>query len=328
MAYEREMKEATAAVTAASRLCRRVQASLATAGAVSKDDASPVTVADFGAQAVVAARLAEAFPGDPVVGEEQADLLRRNPSLARRVAEEVQRELPDLDEGAVLAAIDRGRATGEADRYWVLDPVDGTKGFLRGEQYAVALALVENGEVVAGVLGCPNLAVDPGADDGSRGCLFGAVRGGGAFQEGFDGGRRPIAVDDVDDPAAARFCESVEAGHSSHSDAARIAAVLGVTTEPLRMDAQCKYGVVGRGEASIYLRLPTRRSYVEKVWDHAAGSLVVCEAGGRVTDVEGRPLDFSRGRRLEGNRGVIATNGRLHDRVLGAVARVLDALTP
>ncbi len=325
MAYEREVQEATAAVTAASRLCQRVQASLATAGAVSKDDASPVTVADFGAQAVVAARLAQAFPKDPVVGEEQAALLRRTPALAARVAEEVRRELPGLGEEAVLAAIDRGRADGEADRYWVLDPVDGTKGFLRGEQYAVALALVERGEVVAGVLGCPNLAVEPGGD-GATGCLFVAVRGEGAVQEGFDGSRRPVTVDDVDDPAAARFCESVEAAHSSHSDAARIAAVLGVTAEPLRMDAQCKYGVVGRGEASIYLRLPTRKDYVEKVWDHAAGSLVVREAGGEVTDVDGRPLDFSRGRRLEGNRGVIATNGRLHGRVLAAVAQVLASL--
>jgi 3'(2'), 5'-bisphosphate nucleotidase len=66
------------------------------------------------------------------------------------------------------AALDAGRHDGAAERYWVMDPVDGTKGFLRGDQYAVALALVERGEVVLGVLGCPNLgpADDPAATAG------------------------------------------------------------------------------------------------------------------------------------------------------------------
>src|SRR5262249_8021997 len=124
---------------------------------------------------------------------------------------------------------------------------------------------------------------------------------------------------DVDDPANAAFCESVEAAHSSHSDAARIAAQLGVTAAPVRMDSQCKYVAVARGEAEIYLRLPTRANYEEKIWDHAAGALLVKEAGGEVTDVIGRPLDFSLGKTLRANRGVIASNGRLHARVVTAV---------
>ncbi|MFW6032399.1 MAG: inositol monophosphatase family protein [Phycisphaeraceae bacterium] len=77
----------------------------------------------------------------------------------------------------------------------------------------------------------------------------------------------------------------------------------------------------------MYLRLPTRADYREKIWDHAAGAIVVEEAGGKVTDIEGKPLDFSRGRKLENNRGVIATNGPIHDAVLeavGAVASVGD----
>jgi hypothetical protein len=65
----------------------------------------------------------------------------------------------------------------------------------------------------------------------------------------------------------------------------------------------------GTGDASIYLRLPTRADYREKIWDHAAGMFVVEQAGGRVTDVTGAPLDFRHGRRLETNRGVIATDG-------------------
>jgi 3'(2'), 5'-bisphosphate nucleotidase len=91
------------------------------------------------------------------------------------------------------------------------------------------------------------------------------------------------------------------------------------------MDSQCKYAAVARGEADIYLRLPTRKDYQEKIWDHAAGWLVVTEAGGRVTDVGGKPLDFTKGRTLRDNRGVVATNGPLHDRVVRVVANVLNA---
>ena len=90
------------------------------------------------------------------------------------------------------------------------------------------------------------------------------------------------------------------------------------------MDSQAKYGIVSRGDASIYLRLPTKKSYRENIWDHAAGSIIVEEAGGRVTDIQGKPLDFSAGNKLNNNRGIIATNGKLHDLLLEAVQQVLS----
>ena len=77
--------------------------------------------------------------------------------------------------------------------------------------------------------------------------------------------------------------------------------------------------VVARGEADIYMRLPANATYREKIWDHAGGVLIVEEAGGKVTDVMGKPLEFTHGRQLEANRGVIATNGLLHDAVLKAL---------
>ena len=126
----------------------------------------------------------------------------------------------------------------------------------------------------------------------------------------------------ADDPAGVRFCESVESGHSAHGDAAEVAARLGITAAPLRMDSQAKYAVVARGEAEIYLRLPTRADYREKIWDHAAGALIVAEAGGVVTDIHGRPLEFHHGRELVANRGVIVSNGRLHARVIRAIEEI------
>jgi len=86
----------------------------------------------------------------------------------------------------------------------------------------------------------------------------------------------------------------------------------------LRVDSQAKYAMVARGDAEIYLRLP-RGDYVENIWDHAAGKILVEEAGGTVTDLTGRPLDFSHGPKLSENRGIVATNGRFHDQVIAAI---------
>ena len=98
-----------------------------------------------------------------------------------------------------------------------------------------------------------------------------------------------------------------------------ISSSLGIQREPVRLDSQAKYAVVARGEGDLYLRLPTRADYREKIWDHAGGVLVVEEAGGRVSDIDGKPLDFTQGRELSANRGVVVTNGKLHDDVLKAI---------
>lgn len=323
-AYGRELEAAIEAVRRASGACRGVQQRLISPETLQKKDKSPVTVADFASQAIVASTLAEALPEDRLVAEEDARELRDDPVMLGVVVEHVNLALGRvLTCEQVLAAIDRGGAVAEGDRYWTLDPIDGTKGFLRKEQYAVALALIENGRVVLGVLGCPNL-VSPGVSD--MGALFAAVRGQGATVRPMSealGEAMSVAVSDVTDPKAARFCESVESGHSNQDDSAKIAAKLGITAEPVRMDSQCKYASVARGDASIYLRLPTKADYREYIWDHAAGLIVVEEAGGKVTDVEARPLDFTRGRRLEANRGVVATNGHIHDAVIDAVRSVI-----
>ena len=122
-----------------------------------------------------------------------------------------------------------------------------------------------------------------------------------------------------------RFCESVESGHSSHSRSAQIARELGIVHDPVRLDSQAKYGVVARGEADVYLRLPTRGDYREKIWDHAGGVLVVTEAGGTVTDINGQPLEFTHGHELSANRGVVVSNGLLHQPVIDVVQQALSA---
>jgi 3'(2'), 5'-bisphosphate nucleotidase len=320
----RELSNAVAAVRSATSVCQAVQRNLVSAATLEKKDRSPVTVADFASQALVCAALAESSAVTAVVGEEAAEELRQPESAQtrERVVEQVRSVRgKSVSAEQALAWIDLGGATpGEATpTYWTLDPIDGTKGFLRGEQYAIALALIREGRVVLGVLGCPRLE----DADGAPGVLLAALRGEGAYSLPLGGqgvtGRRSIRVSGIRSTSEARFCESVESGHSDQDQSARIAERLGIVTDPVRVDSQAKYAIVARGDASIYLRLPTREDYREKIWDHAAGMIVVEEAGGTVSDATGRPLDFSRGRRLEDNRGVVATNGPIHDEVLQAV---------
>ncbi len=316
--WDGELAVALAAVQQASRLCAAVQSQI-TGEVLAKKDQSPVTIADFGSQAVICRALQAALPDDPVVGEEDASELR-DPAAAPFLMR-VQQELAAVGipgtADDICGWIDRGNHPGGTGRFWTLDPIDGTKGFLRGEQYAVALALLVDGEIVLGVLGCPNL---PGT--GIGGTLQWAVRGAGAWQSPLHDAadRHPVRVSDESEPELCRLCESVESGHSAHDRSAALKAQLGIGGESVRMDSQAKYATVARGNAELYLRLPTKADYREKIWDHAAGVLCVQEAGGTVTDIDGRPLDFTCGVQLEQNRGVVASHGRLHDRVLAALA--------
>jgi 3'(2'), 5'-bisphosphate nucleotidase len=323
-----------AAVAAASRVCQRVRADFEPAEATSKADDSPVTVADLAAQALVRMAMIDALPGDGLMGEEDSGPLADSEALAGAVLSRVREERPDVTLDGVIRALDScDDPGGPARRWWTLDPVDGTKGFLRNEQYAVALALIEDGEVVLAVMGAPNLpaAGDPSADGNGAGCIFVAERGAGAWQIGLDvvasgGSGDRIGVAPIASPSEARYAESVEAAHSSQGDAARIAKALSISAPPIRLDSQTKYAVVGRGDASIYLRLP-RGDYRENVWDHAAGWLIVTEAGGRVSDVDGRPLDFTTGTRMTNNRGIVASVAPIHDTVLAAVGSTLASTT-
>ncbi|CAH9142899.1 unnamed protein product [Cuscuta epithymum] len=133
---------------------------------------------------------------------------------------------------------------------------------------------------------------------------------------------KKVHVTDIENPAEASFFESFEAAHSMHDLSSLIARKLGVKASPVRIDSQAKYGALSRGDGAIYLRFP-HKGYREKIWDHAAGCIVVSEAGGIVTDAAGNPLDFSKGRYLDLDTGIIVTNQKLMPALLKAVGESL-----
>lgn len=321
------------AVSAASVVCRGVQRDLDAIRTVTKDDRSPVTVADYAAQAVVCLTLEERLGPFVMVGEEDAGEMRAQVGsgdsvLADAVLEAVRRVIPGVSIERVLDAIDMGNGDANSEGFWTLDPVDGTKGFLRGQQYAVSLGWIVGGEVEVGVLGCPNLARDHSKGFGNIdpvGSMYTAIKGGGVMESGCtqDAAGSAVALEPASGDGL-RVCASVERAHSSQDDTARLldwmTAEHGVSVgEPARLDSQAKYAVVARGQASAYLRLPAKKGYVEKIWDHAAGMLVAREAGAVVSDVHGKALDFSRGARLEGNTGVVCASSAYHSMFVNGI---------
>jgi 3'(2'), 5'-bisphosphate nucleotidase len=315
------------AIRMASELCQRVKRDSVHEESILKGDRSPVTIADFGSQAVLCKMIKEKFPGDAIVAEEDSEELRRpgRSSFREQVTDYVNHLIPGSSPEDVCSWIDFGSHS-VAKRYWALDPIDGTKGFLRNDQYAVALALVENGVVELGLLACPNLYVDYNQPEGEKGCLFVAIHGKGSVQRNMLGDQKEIlSISKVGYPPEASITESVEPEHTDHLLHQKLAQKLNISKPSLKMDSQAKYGILARGEVTLYLRVPSssKPGYKEKVWDHAAGSVIAEEAGGRVTDVFGNPLDFSSGIRMERNHGILASNGILHEMVIRALSSMI-----
>ncbi|XP_020600291.1 SAL1 phosphatase [Phalaenopsis equestris] len=340
-AYEEELAAAKKAASLASHLCQKVQKSIMHSDVQSKADKSPVTVADYGSQALVSLVLKMELPSRSfsLMAEEDSGDLRKDGAQVtlKRITELVNETLTadgtynlSLSEEDVLDAIDSGKSEGGPyGRHWVLDPIDGTKGFLRGDQYAIALAMLDEGNVVLGILACPNLPLTPirstskNSSESKVGCLFSATIGSGTIMESLDGSTSTkVHISTVEEPADASFFESFEAAHSMHDLSSSIAQKLGVQAPPVRIDSQAKYGALARGDGAIYLRFP-HKGYREKIWDHAAGFIVVSEAGGVVSDASGNALDFSKGRYLDVDSGIVCTNKKLMPLLLSAVQESL-----
>ncbi|OUS43707.1 putative PAP-specific phosphatase [Ostreococcus tauri] len=363
-AYAKELASALDAVRLASELCQEVQGQLMRMDeqAETKEDRSLVTLADYAAQAIISWRIAQDFPDMTLVGEEDAEALTEGgeggAETLNKVTNLVNKTLkghmgekaPTLSSQDVVDAINRGQSTGgPTGKHWILDPVDGTLGFVRGDQYAIALALMDDGDLKVGVMGCPNMpktgevlefqesyayGFSPRlvskmlAGDSLgwyKGCIFTAVRGKGTYMFPTDPTLKfepvKVSVSEAFDPRKAKFTEPVMKANSSQGFTAAVATNLGIECKPLRIYSQVKYGSVARADADVFMKFP-KAGYMEKIWDHAAGVILVEEAGGTVSDAGGAPLNFAGGRYIEGlDRGIIAASSALHAKLLDSVAK-------
>ncbi len=307
----------------AASICQTIQGELVDPS--QKAGREPVTIADYASQALIGHALSENFPDDAVLSEERSEEFMLLLNDEQRAL--VQRYVTDAVGGYVFeeqicAWLDFGKQK-QGERTWIIDPIDGTKGFLGGRHYCVAISLKVGDEPVLGVLASPGFysAEDPAPND--LGALTYARQGMGAFIEDLGGGpREPLRVSEITDPLAATLLTSFESKHTDKSFFADVGTALGRGPDaPKRgLDSQDKYGMVASGMGDVYLRIVPEPEFREKLWDHAAGYAIVMEAGGRMTDLHGKPIDWTQGTRMTENRGVLVTNGFLHDQIVAAIA--------
>lgn len=333
---QEELNQAIAAVRQAAIFCHQIR-SEKRIRSMNKADGSPVTNADFGSQALIVQNLRKLYATDPVMAEETASRADfQDDAFTDELILDLQNAggcFSSVDE--IVKAINRGDSeSGEPhaiwrDRYWVIDPIDGTKGYLKGGQYAIALGLIEKGQIKLAVLACPEFSLPGHAD---KGFLLYALKNEGAYAQPLfrEAGAVKLIVSDRSYDGGMRMCESLN--HSPTGTSAKVAAQLGISDSQIdRMDSQSKYAAVASGAADIYLRLPTSKAYREAVWDHAAGVLIVEEAGGKVSDIYGQPLVWNDSRSWHDNHrfpaahGVVVTNTRIHHEVIEAIRSILQS---
>jgi 3'(2'), 5'-bisphosphate nucleotidase len=320
----------------AATLCQAVHASIPES--MDKSDKSPVTIADYGSQAVILRALAANFPDHGIISEEGSEHLRESAGadgtakIVQLVSDAIG-ETVDFDQ--VCNWIDHAGPNSDsttptlANEYtWAIDPIDGTKGFLRRDQYAIAIGLLRKGVPYAGVMVCPNLPVDLNNPGGPRGVMYVAAQGHGTQRIALDGGETETATtSDNGDPAAWRVLGSVESAHGDPKLVVQMMNDAGVGGGFVRYDSMVKYAIIAEGSAEIYLRPRSRPDYRENIWDHVAGVIVAQEAGGMVTDMDGKALDFTRGYKLTENRGVLATaNEEVHQAVVDGISTAESTL--
>ena len=304
----------------ASAISRHVQDNLLQ-HSFTKDDRSPVTIGDFTIQAMLMALLLERFPGDLLVGEESSETLSKEKGQVtlKQMCDLLKPYFPHVSIPLICSWLDHGK-TEQAERFWTLDPIDGTKGFIRGDQYAIALALVEGPEAKVGALGSPNMDQLNPLTRGKRGTLSMAVLGEGAWScklndmTQFD----RLQVSACTDIRQAVLLRSFETMHTDTGRTAQLISNLRITAPALHLDSLTKHALLAAGTGEIMVRFPSspRSAYQQKIWDYAPGVLMIQEAGGQVSDLDGKPYDFSTGRTLSKNRGMVASNGLLHAQVL------------
>ncbi|KAK3689054.1 hypothetical protein B0T22DRAFT_165664 [Podospora appendiculata] len=343
--YAHERRIAELAVQRASVVAKNVCRSTLRA-AISKLDASPVTIADFAAQALLISAIHAAFPADGFVGEEDASTLRADPQLANQVWNLVSTaHLDNAESDALLATpatvaemcevIDLGGRGngGRTGRFWALDPIDGTAAFIKNQQYAVSLALIEDGREVLGVLGCPNLSpsgpvTETNVDADGMGLMLSAVRHQGAVTRPMGPGAlqpaREIsrASEGTVEPKDVHFIDS-KATHEVRSLAREIKTQYPGTE---LYSSHMRYvALILGGRTRAHVRIPKTRHAASYIWDHAGAQLIYTESGRekKVTDLQGKEIDFGGGRQMSENWGVVAADETVHARILEVVGEVL-----
>jgi 3'(2'), 5'-bisphosphate nucleotidase len=235
--------------------------------------AEPVTIADKAASRIIVSRLTEAFPEDYILSEEE---------------------------------IDHPKMRTENERVWMIDPIDGTWGFIKKDgDFAVQIGLVENGDPILGVVLVPVLDL-----------LYYAVKGEGAFAMA-DGGEA-VRLKTSDNADFSRMSLAVSRNHRSPK-ISRIITDFGLKQEIQRGSVGLKVGLIADKICDLYIHLSPRT----KFWDTCGPQIILEEAGGKLTDLFGERIRYDI-KDVQNHGGIVASNGVAH---AAAIAKLRPLLT-
>lgn len=276
-----------------------------------KDDKSPVTVADLLHQTMVQHLLHERFPEDGMICEEspamQEQVLDEAVGVARKhYGIELRREIVTVPE--------RGSIT------WMLDPIDGTKGYLAGRYYAIAIGYYHGDQPAFGAMAVPHAPrAEPTRIDNA---IAFAVRGVGAWmgqvsEDGEPQFERLVAENAAIEPPF-RVALSLEHGGST-GKAAEASAL-----KTVKLDSQAKYLAVAANEIDAYLRQCRNDGGTDATWDHMPGALIALEAGCDVGSFDFSPVEFLPDPVVRFQRGMVCYRGGRQGAVAEAIERLLS----
>ena len=228
---------------------------------------------------------------------------------ADRIANELivtrlQREFPH---DGILAeeSVDTSRRLGKS-RVWMIDPLDGTNGFIAGNgDFAVQIGLAEEGEPIVAVVYQP-----------STGVLYRAVRGEGTWIERPQLEPEQARVSNKKDVTEMRLAAS-RSHRSSRMN--KVVQRFGFREEVQRGSVGIKIGLLIEQQCDVYIHLSPRT----KQWDTCAPQLILTEAGGRMTDLFGKPLNYNVPD-VQNRNGLVSTNGASHDQIIDTLAPLLS----
>jgi len=271
--YEHELRVACELARAAgAAILEHYEGPLKIAQKNSENDAEPVTQADTIANELIVSRLKREFPNDGILAEESVDTMRRL----------------------------------EKSRVWMVDPLDGTNGFIDGNgDFAVQIGLAEDGQCMLGVVYQP-----------LPGVMYRAVRGEGTWIErpNFDPTRATVsqthALSDMR-LAASRSHRSPRMN--------KVVERFGFKDEVQRGSVGIKIGLLIEQQCDVYIHLSSRT----KQWDTCAPQVILTEAGGRLTDLFGYPLSYNVPD-VQNRNGLVASNGFSHDQIVERLAPLLN----
>lgn len=258
------------------------------------------------------------------MGEENIrELYTHNKQQAKDINNLVNNIFPEINITDILSY--ESKVFPHGKRVWIIDPLDGTSGFIYDRQFSIAISLIENNKIKLGVLGCPRInKLNSLKYNNEEGYIFFAEKDKGAFVISLNNiVMYKINIKNKVKNTAILYTESFDSSHINKQIHDQVVKILRISNPPVKVDSQIKYALVASGDVSFYLRFPRVRDYKEYVWDHAAGQLIVEEAGGTVTDVLGNEIYYEKSNKLEKNMGIVASNGAIHDEIVNILSKFI-----